>query len=445
MKPAQHFIGTLHRGVVATLVMAASSPILALSGCGEEAPTGASTGSTSTSGGATTTSSGSGSGSGGGGSGSGGGGGGGGEACPGCPADSLGSATGCAGVFNPGQLLTYRLTMAPDDWEALKADTTNSLVFPATLSCNDDAALSATVGVRRKRSGGTDKPGVKIDINHYLDTQTYHGLKKLSLENGISEGSGDVEPYDLLAEYLSWRLMQRSGAMASRAAFAELEVNGALVGVYTNVEQVDKVFLESRIGDDSGWLYKKSGSPDDGYKTNEAEPNPYEQAMCFWDNNPCAAPPDLDTYLPMHLDIDQMLRFGGMNAVLANTDAPLVKDNNYYFYDRAAGPRLYFPWDLDTTQKTSMTLFGSSFTAMYRDVLFQHWEDEYDLLLTGLLEGPVALNVIHAEIDAALAVAGAALDVDPAVVGSTAAEAGMSLKSYWSARLPQLVSELAAH
>jgi hypothetical protein len=42
---------------------------------------------------------------------------------------------------------------------------------------------------------------------------------------------------------------------------------------------------------------------------------------------------------PAHLDIGQLLRFGAVNA---NTDGPLFKDNNYYYYyDYASGPRAY--------------------------------------------------------------------------------------------------------
>jgi hypothetical protein len=367
----------------------------------------------------------------------------GGPDCPACPADVLSTATGCQGVFNTNQILDYKLTISASDWQALKADTTNSRFFPATLACGDTAGIQ--VGVRRKRSGGTDKPGIKIDINYYALGQYYYGLKKLSFENGISEGSGTVDVYDVLTEYLSWRIMQHSGMIAGRAAFAKLYVNGSLVGVYVNVEQVDKAFLASRVGDDSGWLYKHSGSASDGYKTNETRPNPYEAAMCFWEKNGCPVPTNLESYLPVHLNIEQMLLMGGVNAIIANQDAPLIKENNYIFYDYASGPRLYFPWDLDTTQKTSQTIFNWPGTTMYRDVLFAHWEDDYDILLTSVLQGPLALSVIVGEINRAVSVAGTALDADPNVAGSGAAAAATQLKSYWRTRHPQLVTELAAH
>lgn len=370
-----------------------------------------------------------------------------GPAC--CDDDTLASAAGCTGVFNPDQVLDFHLTMADADWAALKADTTNSILFSATFQCGDEAPLPHPVGVRRKRSGSLDKPGLKVDMNQFMIGGNFQSLKKLSFENGISEGGSTAEMRDVVTEYLAWRIMVLSGAYSSRAAFARVFVNGGLIGVYANVEQVDKRFLRARLGDGSGWLYKQSGSPDDGYKTNETVPNPYAMDLCFWDQSPCPAPSaaELETYLPAHLHIDQMLRFGGMNALIANSDAPLVKENNFYFYDWAGGGRVYLPWDLDTTMKDFPAMFNGPGTQRYTDILFTHWEDDYDVLLTALLasDGPLALPAIHAELDRVAAVAGNALDADPHIGGEVAADVVATLKAWWSTRHAQVTAELAAH
>jgi CotH kinase protein len=367
-----------------------------------------------------------------------------------CGQDSLATAPGCGGVFNPDQVLDLHLSMSPSDWTAVVNDATNADYRNATFRCNDDPELPFLVSVRKKRSGAVGgKPGLKIDFNRVLPGSDWQTLKKLSLENGISEGSGSGSAKDLLTEYLAWRLMVRSGAYSSRAAFVRLFVNGTYVGTYVNVEQVDRRFLRSRLGDDTGWLYKHSGSPNDGYKTNSTQPNPYEQYLCFFEKNPnnCTTPSavEMETYLPRHLNVDQMLRFGGVNAIISNTDSPLVKDNNYYWYDWAAGPRLYFPWDLDTVMRDSLQLFGGSGTTLYTSALFTHWEDDYDVLLTGLLTGPLALGEIHSELDRALTLAGAALSADPTLDGQSPASEVDGLKAWWTTRHAQLTSELQNH
>jgi hypothetical protein len=367
--------------------------------------------------------------------------------CASPPCDTLETAAGCAGPFNVDQVLDLHFTMAPGDWSALKADMTNNVFFAAKFHCNSDPDLPFQVGIRRKRSGSIDKPGLKVDFNEIDMNGEWQDLKKLSLENGVSEGSDTVELSGVVAEYLAWRAMDRSKLISGRAAFARVHVNGALIGVYTNVEQVDKRFLRVRIGDDDGWLYKHSGSADDGYKTNEMVPNPYEEALCFFTNKPCPPPPsnELLTYLPEHLDIEQMLRMGAVNAIVANTDAPIRKNNNYYFYDWAGGGRLYIPWDLDTVMNQNEPIFSPPMTPIYTDILFTHWEDDYDAILTELLEGPLDAGWLEEELSLAGSVAGPSLEADPAVSGGSFADAASKLKGWWAARHPAIHQEVLNH
>lgn len=365
--------------------------------------------------------------------------------CTNCVVDGLDSTVGCGGVYNPDQLLDYHITMRPSDWTAVKNDSTNSVYYPATFQCGTDAPLPFQIGIRRKRSGGTVKPGIKINFHEYQIGGSHFSLKKFSLENGQSDGTTNASPrWNLMGEYLSWRLMVLSKTISSRAVAARLFVNGTLIGVYVNVEQVDKRFLRSRGKDDEGWLFKQSGSLGDGYKTNETVPNPYHDRLCFW-HGQCATPADLATYLPTHLDIEQMLHFGAVNAFVANTDGPIAKGNNYYYYDDPVGsPRLYIPWDLDTTMKQVNSVFTFR-SAMFTDVLYTSWEDDYDQLLTTLIAGPLTLATVNAELDRLQAVAGAAFDEDTNFAPTTFTDTLASLKAYWVNRHPQISSEVAAH
>ncbi|MBN1444398.1 MAG: CotH kinase family protein [Planctomycetes bacterium] len=355
------------------------------------------------------------------------------------------SARRCRGPFDTSSVADYRLTMSSANWAQLTADSTNSVYYQAELACNDHVPMN--VAVRRKRSGGTEKVGIKIDLNRYDDGQSFFGLNKLSLENGISEGDSESSVEALATEYLAWRLMVLSGAKASRTAFVRLHVNGAPLGIYVSVEQVDKPFLKTRLGNDEGWLYKKSGG-DDGYRTNEDVANPFEADLCFWANgaHSCAIPPaeELAVSLPQHLDIEQMLRMGAVNVLMSNTDGPLVKDNNYYFYDYEGGARVYLPWDLDTVMKDALNVF-TSFEAKYTDVLFTHWEDDYEGILTELLAWPLRLEAIHGEIDNLFSVAGDLLDSDPYLDGDSSAETRVKMRDWWSARHAQAAAQVAAH
>jgi hypothetical protein len=255
----------------------------------------------------------------------------------------------------------------------------------------------------------------------------------------------------LVAEYAAWRAQRLGGGKVSRSALCHVFVNGTDLGVYSNVEQVDKRYLASRIGDDSGWLYKRSGGPKDGYETNETMANPYEGDFCIFENNPCPLPADLETWLPAHLAIEQLLRVGAVNAVLANADGPIAKANNFFSYDYAGGPRYYFPWDLDSAWRGSLELFpsggGAGGDSEFHAALFTHWADDYDALLTELMAGPLSVASVHAELDRMVAVGAEVIDGDPrfgAAPGATASIAG-DLKSWYTSRHAEVSAQLSAH
>ena len=362
----------------------------------------------------------------------------------------LDGATGCEGVYNPDQILDYELT---GNWAKLLAepnDGTSTLVEPFELSCNGGPAIQ--VAVERKRGGGTERIGLNLDINEYASGQRYFGLKKLVFDNSVGCCEGDDASHDnMIREYLVWRMMALSGVVASRVVFANLHVNGEPIGVLLNVEAVDKTFVGDRFGDDDGWLYKKSGGPGDGLKTNEmcAEttcPNPYKDWFCFWrvDGPGCNSPPaDVATTLPDHLMLEQMLRFGAVNAIAANSDGPIFKDNNYYVYDWP-GKRAYLPWDLDTCMKgTNYDVFsggGSEFV----NVLFPTWDNDYAAIVSQLTAGPLSVAGIDAEADRLLSAAGDAIDADP-YSPEPAQDMIGALKQWWATRHANVTAQVAAH
>ncbi|WP_437811012.1 CotH kinase family protein [Sorangium sp. So ce1078] len=361
---------------------------------------------------------------------------------------SLDTDTGCSGVFNPDQVLEYAITMAPDDYDAILADTTFSLSLPGEFSCNGGAPMQ--VAIERKRSGGATKVGLKVELDSTVAGQSFYGLKKLGFDNGTSSGSNqdDATPRDVIAEYLGWRFMRAAGVMASRSALAKISINGGPAMVYVHVEQVDKRFLQDRLGENGGWLYKKSGGDGDGLKTHENDgvENPHEAWYCFLQKGGCASPDaaTLAEQLPTRADIPQMHRLGAVNAIIGNTDGLLYKDNNYYHYDSIDGKRTYIPWDLDTTMSASVDIINDSVpggTTVFTDAFFSHWEADYLAIVQQVLDEKITASFVEAELNRVLSVAAAAIDADPALADG-AADAVSTLSAWWQKRLPELQQQL---
>ena len=153
-------------------------------------------------------------------------------------------------VFNPKQVLTLNLQMEPAQWDIIRHDITNKIKHPAYFWADGDDTL-LLVSVRRKSSRALPseanpiKVGLKIDINDYVSGQTWRSLRKLSLENGADTST--------LLEGFAWYLHRLAWTpagypyMPPLASWARVYVNGEYFGVYVNVEQIDKRFLEWQI------------------------------------------------------------------------------------------------------------------------------------------------------------------------------------------------------
>ena len=112
-------------------------------------------------------------------------------------------------AFDPLILRTLNIQMTPQDWDFIRKDLTETY-RPAQFWADGESPI--LVAVRRKSSraypseSNPIKVGLKIDINEYVDGQLWHGLNKLSLENGNGPGA--------LGEGLAWNMHRLAGAPA---------------------------------------------------------------------------------------------------------------------------------------------------------------------------------------------------------------------------------------
>ncbi|HBO45992.1 MAG TPA: hypothetical protein DD670_19125 [Planctomycetaceae bacterium] len=307
-----------------------------------------------------------------------------------------------ADLFNPLNVLNLNLEMDPVDWETIRADNTYSIHRPAYFWADGENKI--IVDVKRKPTeafGG--KVSLKIDINDYFDDLQWHGVKKLSLENGADTG--------VVKEGLAWYLHRQAVTMHASytpplASWVNVTVNGQLQGVYTNVEEPDKTFLRNHDlwVPDHSWLYKQGdqGSPELVAGSGDS---PTYLALNYSPFSGSAnPPPGYETQIENLIDMRQMLIVGAANAFTGNQDELFTKGKNFFFADfdagTSGGKRLHFPWDLDSVfSNLNATVYGTN--SAYQVYILGNpvFHDQYSQIMLDLLDGPLSVASLNGFLD----------------------------------------------
>src|SRR5687767_1293618 len=112
-------------------------------------------------------------------------------------------------LYDPVQVLNLNVQMDPSDWATIRDDSSYTLVKPAYLWADNENKI--LVSVRRKpNEANGDKVALKIDVNESFDNLRWHGVKKLSLENGFDK--------DVVSEGFTWYMHRQAGAADDREA-----------------------------------------------------------------------------------------------------------------------------------------------------------------------------------------------------------------------------------
>ena len=324
-------------------------------------------------------------------------------------------AQGWPEVFEPTVLRTLYLNMSSADWQIIENDLTYEIEVPAFFWSQGEEANKMIVSVRRKSGDpispangiGGPKIALKIDIDQYNAVQEWHGINKLSLENGADN--------NVITEGIACNLHQMAsgpegyGYDAWRGNWVKLIVNDHSYGVYFNAEQLDKRFLENRglyVYHDT-WLYQYRGSYDFSLEVGwEDYPrSPAVNTLCYRPfRNEKNALLEPDTYcnapsgtalveqLDSLINMQGMLAKAAVNAFVCNPDSLFTHERNSHFLDFGlfdGRKRMYFPWDVDaSTFQTAAPIYGSS--TGYQQLIFGNpvFLARYKAIVCDLLNGP---------------------------------------------------------
>ncbi len=267
-------------------------------------------------------------------------------------------------LFNANIIHKFELQFYTENWQdslEYNYEELDQVYMPARLVYNDETVLDS-IGVRYKgnssyiRSGATVKKPFKFKFGEYIDDQTLFGAERLNFSNSVSDPTFMRE---MIGYYVSGKYMP-----SPRAVYANIYVEGELIGLYIEVEQVDELFLKRHFENNDGNLYKAS---DDGATLNYRwdSQTPYESEYELktnedendWSNfidmlEKLNTTPD-ESFAPVMsecLNIDRAISHLAFNMIFSSFDSYTGSGRNFYFYDdRDTDLFNLIPWDLNET------------------------------------------------------------------------------------------------
>jgi hypothetical protein len=159
-------------------------------------------------------------------------------------------------VFDKNKVTEIDIQIDEDDWKWLIENARREEYKSCDITINGKTFHN--VGIRPKGNSSlnmvasdstTDRFSFKIKFDEYIEGQSYDGLKRLALNNIISDKT-------YMKEYLSYKLFEAMGIATPAYAYTHIKVNGQEWGLYLAVEVMEKSFLERYYDEAEGNLYK---------------------------------------------------------------------------------------------------------------------------------------------------------------------------------------------
>ena len=300
----------------------------------------------------------------------------------------------------------------------LEDDDSNPVWVPVTIEFEGDTWTN--VGLRYKGnsslknswSQGSNKIPLKLDFDEFedeypeIDDQRFYGFKQLSFASNFNDASYSREK--VVSEIFS-----EAGVPSAETAFYEVYVDYGegpeYFGLYTMVEVVDDTLIETQFEDDSGNVYKPSGTGASfaagsfseasfDKETNQDEDD-YSDILDLYDalhaDNRTTDPAAWRTNLEAVFDVSGFLNYLAVNNIVQNWDTYGLMNHNYYLYhDPVSDLITWIPWDNNEAMKTGRMREPLSLSV---DEVNERWP-----LIRYLLDDPVYYAQYLSYVEAAI-------------------------------------------
>ncbi|MFT5904068.1 MAG: hypothetical protein ACI9O2_000925 [Flammeovirgaceae bacterium] len=305
--------------------------------------------------------------------------------------------------YDQNTIQTIELTFEQSNWDALldaeKAGDGNYIMAQSVLI---NGLEYDSVGVKYKGNSTYNVNQVKNPFHIELDTYKDHehdGYTDIKLSNVAKDPSflREVLSYQILRDYMD----------APLSNYANVHVNGDLIGLYSNSESVSKKFANSRFGSNDNVFIKCNPVDGAGPGSNELpdlvylgqDSGDYDEAYELksdfgWEDliNLCDTLENHVDAIEEILDVDRALWMLAFDNILVNLDSYIGGfKQNYYLYRDDNDRFVPVVWDLNESFGTfSMTGSGNlnGTTAKQQMSHLLHENDADFPLISELLSNP---------------------------------------------------------
>lgn len=189
-------------------------------------------------------------------------------------------------LFNTSSVHSINIVM--DDWDDFIENCTSEKYYKCTIIIDNEAYKNVAIrgkgntSLTQVQSYDNNRYSFKIEFDHYDNSNTYHGLDKLCLNNIIQDNT-------YMKDYLTYQMMNKMGVASPLCSYAYITVNGDDWGLYLAVESIEESFLQRNYGKNYGDLYK----PDSSNTVNDSNDQQADEKS-FDDKKPDEVESELD-------------------------------------------------------------------------------------------------------------------------------------------------------
>jgi spore coat protein CotH len=273
-------------------------------------------------------------------------------------------------LFDNSRVSSVFIEISPDSLNQIMTDVLSDHYFKARFiyeyATGCDTLEDIGFRLRGNTSRYSQKKSFKISFNEYSPGRKYQDVKKINL-------NGQHNDPTLVREKLFYDTWKKLGMPERRTSFVKLFINSQYYGLYTNLEELDKEWLQRVYGENDGNLYKCTYPADLVYLG--TSPQTYKDINSFsvtggraYDLQTNESTDDYRDLVELivtlslnndsmfisriskELDVDEVLKAFALDVATGNWDDYMYDKNNYFLYHNLTSGKFEFiSYDTDNT------------------------------------------------------------------------------------------------